>query len=292
MSLSLHEAAREKADQAIFITGSARSGTTIMGKLIHSLQGVEYSFEPPTLFSLIPLIYQMEKAQWQLLFRTYLYEDFYVNAISGRNLNFNPNDDSYILNAKSSELIKERHSASYRKGTIDKQSANGNIALKMPDMVPFLAELNEFFPDLRLITMTRNPLAVINSLLHKAWYSDHALKNENRVYPNRTYKSFRLPFWLKEEDYDYWLGLDEINRCAYYISVMEPPKVKNDQILVNYEAFVQSPRSTLDEICSQFGLRYGEKTEEILATIKPTSTKVVISKNQIIPELKARIGLA
>lgn len=292
MSLSLHEMATAKVDHSIFITGSARSGTTIMGKLIHSLSCVEYSFEPPTLFSLIPLIGEMKKAQWLLLFQTYLYEDFFVNAISGRNLNFNPHDDSYVLNAKSSDLINERHNGSLRKGMIDNQSDNGNIAFKMPDMVPFLDKLTEYFPYFRLITMTRNPLAVINSLLRKAWYSDHALKNENRIYPNQAYKSYRLPFWLKKEDYDYWLGLDELNRCAFYVSVMEPQRVKDEQLIVNYDEFVQSPRSILDEICSRFGLSYGHKTEEILASIKPTTTKMVVDESELMPELRAKLKLS
>lgn len=291
MLLGLHEEAKAKVDKSIFITGSARSGTTIMGQLVHSLSCVEYSFEPPTLFSLIPLIGQIEKEHWQLLFRTYLYEDFFVNAISGRNLNFNPHDDSYVLNAKSSDLINERHNGSLRKGMVDNHSANGNIAFKMPDMVPFLDSLNDYFPDLRLITMTRNPLAVINSLLSKAWFSDHSLKNENKIYPTRSYRSYRMPFWLKEEDFDYWIGLDELNRCAFYVSLMEPKKVSKTQVLVNYDEFVLAPRTTLDKICNEFGLSYGEKTEQILTSIKPTSTKIVIDESQIIPGIKALLNL-
>ena len=40
-------------DKMVIIGGSARSGTTIIGKLIHSLKNIEYQFEPPMLVSLL-----------------------------------------------------------------------------------------------------------------------------------------------------------------------------------------------------------------------------------------------
>jgi hypothetical protein len=106
--MQLKESVKSKVNNSILITGSARSGTSIMGKIIHSLKNVEYVFEPPTLVSLFSVIHEMDEKHWSLLFQTYLYEEFLINAIAGRNLNFNTNDDSCIYNTKPRNEIEER----------------------------------------------------------------------------------------------------------------------------------------------------------------------------------------
>jgi len=53
MNLQISNIASDKVNSSILISGVARSGTTIVGKLISSFDGVEYSFEPPMMFTLI-----------------------------------------------------------------------------------------------------------------------------------------------------------------------------------------------------------------------------------------------
>ena len=45
----------------IWITGCARSGTTILGKILSTLKNVEYGFEPELLFGLLPKIHKFNK---------------------------------------------------------------------------------------------------------------------------------------------------------------------------------------------------------------------------------------
>ena len=47
--------------QTIWLTGCARSGTSILGKILSTLNNVEYTHEPQTLYSLLPLIHKIEK---------------------------------------------------------------------------------------------------------------------------------------------------------------------------------------------------------------------------------------
>jgi hypothetical protein len=61
---------RELFGHAVCLTSIARSGTTLVGSLIHSMRGVEYSFEPPTLFMLFPLLDQIPAEAWKLLYET------------------------------------------------------------------------------------------------------------------------------------------------------------------------------------------------------------------------------
>jgi len=44
-----------------WVTGSARSGTTLVGKILSTLKGVEYGFEPELLYSLLPLIKKIDE---------------------------------------------------------------------------------------------------------------------------------------------------------------------------------------------------------------------------------------
>ena len=66
--LSLDKKISKKCNEAIIISGGARSGTTIIGKVLHSLKNVEYAFEPPALFALFPLINDLPKKIWKLLY--------------------------------------------------------------------------------------------------------------------------------------------------------------------------------------------------------------------------------
>ena len=98
----------EKCNNAVLISGSARSGTTILSKILHSFKNVELVYEPPVLFSLFALLPEIEEKQWRLLYETYLYEEFFINALSGRSVNCNRKDDSSIFLVKDKEELDKR----------------------------------------------------------------------------------------------------------------------------------------------------------------------------------------
>jgi hypothetical protein len=256
-----------KVQSSILITGSARSGTSMIGSIIHSFKGVEYSFEPPTLISLFSIIEKLPKDQWRLIFETYIYEDFFLGAISGRNLNFNSNDDSCVYRAKSEKEIKKRLSKSLRKTEIESLSKEGIIAFKIPDIVPFLSRYLEIIPSCRIIFMKRNPIDTINSLLKKGWFSDHSLNIENRIYPFQKYEGNFVPYWVSEEDFDYWLGLTELDRCAYYfIKMNEPPSV-GEVFVLNYDKLLTKPKQSIIDLCNFLRLEFGNKTKSLIQEI-------------------------
>ena len=45
-------------DNTVWITGSARSGTSILGKILSTLKGAEYAFEPEYLFYILRQIHK------------------------------------------------------------------------------------------------------------------------------------------------------------------------------------------------------------------------------------------
>ena len=118
--LTLSKKAKDKCDNVIIISGCARSGTTILGKIISSFKNIEYSFEPPTIASLLALISTLPKKEWKFLYETYLYEELLLNSLAGRGINCNRADDSSIYKVKSEKIINDRLKNSLRKKDAEK----------------------------------------------------------------------------------------------------------------------------------------------------------------------------
>lgn len=260
-----------KCNDAIVISGSARSGTTIVGKIIHSFDNVEYAFEPPLLYSLFPLISELNKDHWKLLYETYLYEEFLMSALSGRGINCNLKDDSSIYKVKPEKLVNDRLNKSLRKIDGEKLATKSRIVYKMPDVVPFLLRLKEYYPGTTVLIVLRKAVYVFNSLLEKGWFSDKTLREENLVWPNRSLNGMRIPFWVAPGDDKAWCEMDEMHRIAYYyITVNKPVGKIPGCITVKYDDLIEDPLRTAKLLAKKLKLHFGEKTLEILDTVKRT----------------------
>jgi len=270
--LSISNYANTKAGSAILISGSARSGTTIIGKVIHSLKGVEYSFEPPALFSLIPLIESIKENNWKMLYETYLYEDFFINSICGRSINCNIADDSSIYKVKSKSSIDARLIKSVDKVKAEKIGADRVIAYKMPDITPFIPKLIEYYPDMRVIFMERGPIETINSLLAKGWFSKNG-STSNMTWPFVIENEIKIPFWVCDKDSDLWCAMSEIDRCAYYYIRVNNVNIPN-AIKISYEDLILDPLNTVSELANRLQLDFGPKTNELIGSIAYRSKQI------------------
>jgi len=267
--LKLDKKIYDKCNSAIVISGIARSGTTIMGKIIHSFQNVEYAYEPPVLFSLFPLINVLDENQWKLLYETYLYEEFLMGALSGRTLNCNFADDSSIYKIKPEHLIKERLTKSLRKVEGERLAQKSRVAYKMPDVIPYLPRLKAYYPGTPVLIILRKAPYVFNSVLKKGWFNDRSLQKENVLWPNRFKNGFRIPFWVAQEDDEIWCEMDELHRVAYYyIRINQHVKDIPECIIIRYDELIKNPRQTAITLAESLNLSFGEKTEEILKTVK------------------------
>jgi len=266
----LSKCARVAASKAILVTGSARSGTTIMGKVVHSLYGVEYAYEPPMLFALLPMISSMPEDDWRLLYETYLYEEFLLNVLAGRAINCNRVDDSSIYRVKSPAEIEDRLKKSLPKAQAEKRATNHIVAYKLPDVVPFLPALQDHYPSMRIVVMLRDAMETLNSLLKKGWFSR---ENETSalIWPFRRYEGIHVPFWVREGEDALWAELPEIDRAAYYyIRVNEDVPKINNRIEVRYARLLAAPREVVGEVADFLGLQFGAMTDAIIETIRPT----------------------
>ena len=80
----------------------------------------------------------------------------------------------------------------------------------------------------------------------------------------------KIPYWVKQEDEIFWRNTDEINRCAYYYKRVSEEALENagSSIIINYEEFIEKPNEIFRDVVKFLGLEFGEKTEEILSTVK------------------------
>jgi len=272
LALKIDQNACERVGHAIFISGAARSGTTILGKVVHSLKDVEYAFEPPLLFSLMPLINRFSSEDWKLLFETYLYEDLLINAVSGRSINCNVADDSSIYLVKSKDEVHKRIDNSLSKYEAGRIAKNKTIALKMPDMAQFLPSLQNFYPGIQIIVMRRNACDTLNSLMHKGWFSDDVL-NQGIIWPFNECLQACIPFWVNHKDYNSWVEMPEIDRCAYYyIRMNESFSKVSDRIDIDYDDLLKEPDIVVRDLTDRLGLHFGSKTENIIDSIRPTNS--------------------
>jgi len=267
--LRLENHINKKCNEAILISGCARSGTTIIGKIIHSFQNIEFVYEPPTLYTLFALISKLEKKYWKILYETYLYEDFFINAISGRSLNCNIKDDSSIYKVKSKKFINKRLSRSLKKEDAEKLIKNSYISYKMPDIVPFIPKLKKYYPRTTVIIITRKAHEVINSLIDKNWFSNETLLKKNVTWPNREINNIKIPFWVNPKDDEKWIEMDELHRCAYYYILMNKSICQiSTPIIIKYDDLINDPLKTINKLKTNLKISWGEKTKEIIDTLK------------------------
>lgn len=268
--LKLHAASRDCANSAILISGSARSGTTIVGKLIHSFETIEYVFEPPALIALFPLINAMPRHHWDYLYEAYLYEEFLINAVSGRSINTNRADDSSIFKLKDEEEIERRLNRSWTKGAATRRALDSRVAYKIPNIACYVPELCRRYPGMAVIMMVRNAVETIHSLMAKNVFTP-GHPSSTLPWPFRIIENVRIPYWVRIGDEKLWNELNEIDRYAYYyIRMNENVGGSSQQFVLKYSELVNSPFVVSKKIADFLGLAFGKRTEAIIASIKPS----------------------
>jgi len=258
---------RERVGQAVCLTGTARSGTTLVGSLIHSMRGVEYSFEPPTLVTLFLLLDQLPAEAWKLLYETYLFDEVMVNGLGGRFMNLNPHDDSSILRAKTCSEVFGRFEKSHPYGGLFDEGLQRTIAYKIPRLMPYIPALRQLYPGTRFLVMLRHPDPVALSTDRKGWF----------IPPQQTYRDSGtlrevdgqiVSAWIPPEDARQWMELSPLDRAyRYYASMYEPLLTQPDLLIVNYESLMDRTAEVSARIAERLGLEPGAKTAEIVASV-------------------------
>jgi hypothetical protein len=276
MNLAISQQASIASSHSLILTGSARSGTTIVGRLLASCRDVEYGFEPPTLVALWASLGSLPDASWKLLYETYLYEELLLGSLAGRYLNTNRIDDSCAYEYMIPEEVEQRLHGAFRKLDLEAQIELGTIRIcyKIPDLLPLLDQLKAFYPESTPIVMRRKVRPTLRSLLQKGWFdAGPAGDSSTRIYPFRialdeASQKCHIPYWVTVEDEAWWLTASAEQRSLYYY-VLNTPSDSEDFYVIDYEQMLLDPMSTFQQLSHQFKLQPGALTDSILNSIKP-----------------------
>jgi hypothetical protein len=281
MKLRLTPDAASSTANALFITGSMRSGTTMMMRLVASLHDVEMFNEPPVLYALFPLLTDIDTDIWSYLFDCTLFEDRLIMSLRGKNLNLNRGDDACIMDFKTEQDVNARLKSSDRRASIVKSAKGRTIAFKLPEMTHLLPKYRLLRPLGKQIVMLREPAAVVASMIARGYYCDAEIEGTPVKWPLHTASDGNFPFWLPYTEHETWRRMDQLARCyrAYVFQYQHYVESDND-IVVDYDSFVANPHRCFSEVTAKLGFRDGELTDQLLSKVKhstPDKSRLLVS---------------
>lgn len=268
----------------VFISGVARSGTTLLGRLIGTLNNIEYEFEPLYLLQ-IPVLVKFGCLQPEIaaqLLANNMHENL-VELVLGRKVNLRPGDWSRFWSMKPYENLVLRWDRSDARQDVRRvvEEQGLRFAGKSHSLTPFYPFLLEHFPECQIINITRNGFDVVASALKRDWYSDMGLVRQRdriRVPKREEPDGRRIPWWvpedLRREFLDDW---NHPTRVLYmWRSLVEAGlEVDDPRILdIRFEDLFRTPSAVLERILGFLeGSKTTLKTDEVLQTIDPSRAK-------------------
>lgn len=266
LNLISNPQAHDALTNSTVITGLARSGTTIVGRLVGSLKKVEYFFEPP---QFIPIMLSEFKHNWEkkLLLESYFYNDLLLSALAGRGLNTNYSDDSSIYSMKAEEEIEKRLKVSLGRKDLISMAQEAKLVFKTPAATHLVCEFFQLFPRSKVIYIHRRPSEVIASLVQKGWFANPDAST-SPLWPLRRSSCNRVvPWWLEDGDTEIYFESTELDRCAlYYITHMRA-MLGLEPLLMNYDDLIEKPDRFVQKICEINGLEFGALTKRIIQSV-------------------------
>jgi hypothetical protein len=266
-------------NRLVLITGVARSGTTLMGKIIGSFDKAIYLFEPTTFLLIPPLIKKgsLSKKEGAELLKSILFEDFYLQMIHGRYVNFNKNDDSYIGNYTPENDVKKAWDDFERKNDVLEYLKDNDyfFVLKAPSVHPFLDLVCDIFKDVKIIDIVRNGNDVVSSSMRRDMFSDIDL-NERNVDWSFPTDGLKVPWFIDEKDRVPFKDWNYQTRVAHMWNVLTEASIifseNNKNVFqLKYDDFIRNPISYLEKIESFLGRRRTSITDKHVESIKTYS---------------------
>ena len=82
------------ANNAVVLSGSARSGTSILAAAVASFNNFELDYESPTLLPLLTSGNHVDSETFRLIWASHVHKKVVIDALAGRSLNLNPHEES------------------------------------------------------------------------------------------------------------------------------------------------------------------------------------------------------
>ena len=213
-----------------------------------------------------------------------------MDALAGRRLNFNEHDDSWVFRAKTRDDIEARLAGSHRRMDTLSVVAHQKIAYKMVSIMPFLAQLGEYYPSMKIIVMYRSPESVCSSMLRKGWFTDADLSADAMTWPMKSRHAPAIPPWVPDKDIELWTKMEQKERCYYYYLRMYECVPSNENVLmVDYDSLIRQPCRVATHLVAKLACDFGEKTGEVLGNIRDQGAKLETSLEDVNDDMQRKL---
>lgn len=265
-------------NRLIVVTGVARSGTTLIGKITGSLKNSHYIFEPSTFFLFPTLIKNkcVSEEQGESLFKAIMFEDFYLQMIQGRYVNFNKEEDSYIGNYLNLDNFDRRCKKLKRKMDVLEYLKNDDcrFIVKSPNLQPCMSILQRIYPGVKFIDVIRDGVDVVGSAIRRDFYSEIFL-NERNVEWNYMINNLKVPWFVEENQRYAFSNWNHYTRSAYIWRILTERGLKfaednkKNVLQFKYEDFIKNPETFVEKIWKFVGKN---RTDITMKHIESTKT--------------------
>lgn len=266
--------------RVLIITGVGRSGTTILGKVFGSLNPAYYLFDA-AIMRLLPILgvdKKTDKQTFSSLMQSLLFEDYFLQIIHGRKLNFNAQDDSYFNNYMSQKDAEQRWRQFSRRQDVMNYLKKARLlfVIKVPGFQPFCSVAEQIFPEAVFMHIIRNGNDVVLSAKKKGWYTDDFITTAmiDWVEKSKSQPNLNVPWYLDEQSKAHFAKWNQITRAAsVWRNLTEQGMAfcqKNSKQCwqFKYEDFVKSPDALVARAEKAFKVRRTKITEAHLSSIK------------------------
>lgn len=271
----------------IIISGPARSGTSILGKVLGSCKSTEYCYEPETLIYIASICKKISKKIWRTLYNRYLTENL-LRIITGRSINLKDNENSSINSFKSKKEIKEKLKSNLSEIDLEEYVKRKKISfiIKSPNLK--IKNLATEYPQQKIVVIQRNHYEIINSILKKKWFQK---KNYLKTFqPTIKIKNNYYPSWMHKKFIKFWRESNEQTKCAIYLlCCYEDIKHIKNIFYFNYKNFIYNPQKTTNIFLKKLGLNSSDKTVKILRKVRPPRSLNNFSENKIKKNINTEI---
>lgn len=270
-------------EDAVLVTGLPRSGTTILGKLVGTLDSIEYAFEPPFLAHLDAnyRLGSLSRETVSELATVYLYYDYFINFLHGREYNFRPDDASNVLGMQPvPEVLDKWNRVDDTQDALD-LAPEYTFSFKFPGVYRLTSALVGGPQNLRIVDIGRNLDRVVASLLDKRWFFDENLGPDSTgLWPFHDHDgAYLVPYIVAEDDCEAWQSMTPESRTVYVANRLASDRLefrddhahRDGYYDLRYEHLVEEPSRTADDLASFLGVSRGQKTESVVSDIAPTS---------------------
>ncbi len=279
------------AKKVIWVSGNPRSGTSLLGKILASCKGCEYSFEPELLPYILSLKETLNAQKWKELYQGYIEEELFFNLLVGRKVNFRKREDSSIQIIKSKKEIKKKLLTNLSRVDLSKYIKKNkvNFIIKFPAID--IKKIISLYPQNKNVLIKRNTYSIISSLFKKKWFSNEKNLIDSFL-PHKIINSKKYPYWFDKKYLKIWEKSNEMTKCAIFFLVSENyyEKIKNYS-LIEYEELISNPNKSIKKLAKRLNLQMTQNTFQILKTVRKSSTKININliKNKIHPEILKKL---